>query len=308
MRRVIAGNGQDNTAAAVAYLAANKTLILRDLILIGAPEDPRSIWLTNHEAPVIYSPWGRFNTAVVKRDMVQCKIGTDAQSLSITWSPNTQATGTSISSASVAQLARLHFYDNWPVRIWRALMPTPGDADTLGCVDWFGGRIDTVSPKRNQIVFNVKSFLDVLTQKVPSTVIETTNTLASTAAVTLPPGDPSIPVFECVAGSTENYIIANCTAPSAGKIYPGNQFAGGYMVFLSGTGALLPGFWSAIGQNGMYTSGLGEEYSQFEIYASLPWPPAPGADNFYVSMTPPLGAEDGDFYGFPYVPNPQSGV
>lgn len=308
MRKVIGGNGLDNTAAAQAYLAANKTLMLRDLILIGEPEDPRSIWLTNHEAPVIYSPWGRFNPAVVTRDRVQCKIGTDAQSLSITWSPNLQTTGTTIASASVAQLARLHFFDNWPVRIWRALMPTPGDADTLGCVDWFGGRIDTVQPSRNKIVFNVKSFLDVLTQKVPSTVIETTNTLASTAAVTLPPGDPSIPVFECVAGSTEDYIIADCTSPSAGKIYSGNIFAGGYMVFLSGAGATLNGAWSAIGQNGAWTDGFGTKHSQFELYAALPWPPTPGVDTFYVSMSAPVNMADENFYGFPFVPSPQSGV
>jgi hypothetical protein len=148
--------------------------------------------------------------------------------------------------------------------------------------------------------------MDVLTQKVPSTVVEVTNTLAGTTPVNLPAGDPSIPVFACIAGSTETYIIADCTGPTAHKIYSGNLFAnGGYMVFLSGTGATLAGAWSAIGQNGEITVGS-THYSQFELYSSLPWPPTPGVDTFYVSTAPPIDVSDEGSFGFPYVPVPQS--
>lgn len=313
MRRVIGGNGQDNTVATQAWLLSGNSFILRDLIIIGYPEDPRSIWMTNHEAPVIYSPYsGVFSPAAVTRGQVSAKIGLDVQKLTVTWSPSNNASTANTASASPAQRARLHFYDNWPVLVLRAFMPTPGDANTLGCAEWFGGRVDTVNVERNKLTFNVNSFLNVVTQKVPSTVIETTNTLASTAAVTLPAGDASVPVFKCFTGSTEDYIIADCISPSAGKVYAGNVFSGGYMVFLSGAGATLAGAWSAIGENGAFTDGDDNRHSQFEIYNALPWPPTPFADGsgdtFYVSTAAPVNISGEGNFGFPYVPNPQSGV
>ena len=308
MRQVINGAGQDNTLATQAWLAVHRNWLLRDLILIGEPEDPRALWLTNHEAPVLYSPYGVFKPAVVTRGVVTAKIGLDVQKMTVTWSPSNQTSTANVGTASPAQLVRLHFYDNWPVRILRAFMPAPGDANTLGCAEWFGGRVDTASTERGKIVFNCSSFLNVITQKVPSAVVEVTNTLASTAAVTRPAGDASIPTFQCYAGSTENYIIADCLSPTANNIYSGNEFAGGYMVFLAGTGATLAGAWSAIGQNGRFTDGSGNHHSEFKIYAPLPWPPTPGVDKFYVSKTAPINLGDENYYGFPYVPNPQSAV
>ena len=309
MRRVIGGNGQDNTIAAQAWLAMTANPILRDLILIGYPEDTRSIWLTNHEAPVIYSPYaGVFAPAVISRDKVKATIGLDVQSFAITWSPSNLAITSNASSASPAQLARMHVFDNWPVRILRAFMPTPGDANTLGCADWLGGRIETVSVERNKLTFNCKTYLDVINQKVPSTVIETTNTLAGTTAFTLPPGAASVPIFSCIAGSTENNILADCTSPTAGQIFNDDTFAGGYMIFLGGTGATLAGAWSAIGENSRYTDGSHNDHSRFEIYNPLPWPPTPGVDTFYVSTSAPINLGDESYYGFPYVPNPQSAI
>jgi hypothetical protein len=313
MRKVIGGNGADNTAAALAWLAAGNNFLMRDLIIIGRPEDPRSIWMTNHEAPVIYSPYdGTFMPAVVTRGQVSCKIGLDVQKLNLTWSPSNNASTVNTVSASPAQLARLHFYDNWPVLILRALMPTPGDANTIGCTVWFGGRVDTVTVERNQLAFSLNSYLNVVTQKVPSTVIETTNTLASTAAVTLPAGDTSVPVFQCFTGSSEDQIIADAVSPDPGNIYAGNVFSGGYMVFLSGPGATLAGAWSAIGGNGKFTDGDGNNHSIFSIYSALPWPPTPfvdgSGDRFYVSTAAPVDISGEGNFGFPFVPNPQSGV
>ena len=60
MRKVIGGNGQDNTVAAQAWLMAGNKFTFRDLILIGRPEDPRSIWMTTHEGPVICRRWACF--------------------------------------------------------------------------------------------------------------------------------------------------------------------------------------------------------------------------------------------------------
>ena len=310
MRVTQAGDQSISTAAVQAYLNGTDSPILRDLYIIGPPESPNALYLTNHEAPVLYSPYGTFQPSVITRDGVKAQVGLDAQELGITWSPGRLASDatTNTTTATPYQLAAQHFYDNWPVLILRCFMPTPGDANTLGCAIWFGGRVHNCETGRNRIKFNTKSYLDVLTQKVPSTVIEVTNTLASTTPVTLPAGDPSIPIFECVAGSTENFIIADCLSPTAHKIYSGNLFAnGGYMVFLSGVGATLAGAWSAIGQNGEQTVGS-THYSEFELYASLPWPPTPTVDKFYVSKAPPINLGDEGSFGFPYVPTPQQGV
>lgn len=311
MRQVIDGNGVDSTAATQAYLAGTEKPQMQDLILIGDVDDPKAIWLTNYEAPILYPPYGRFFPAVVKRGMVEAKIGLDAQSLSIDWSPGAPAKSSatvSTSTASPYQLAAQHFYDNWPVIILRLFMPSPGDAMTLGCALWFGGRVQNCTVGRNKITFDTKSFLDVVNQKVPSTVIEVTNTLASTAAVSLPAGDASIPTFECFTGSSEDLILADCLSPSAGNIYDDDEFAGGYMVFLSGTGATLAGAWSAIASNGKFEDGDGNNHSSFTLYSPLPWPPTPGVDTFYVSKTAPINLADEGSLGFPYVPAPQQAV
>ena len=310
MRQTQAGDQSISTAAVQAYLASTDAPILRDLYIIGPPESPNALYLTNHEAPLLYSPYGTFQPAVIERDGVKAEIGLDVIEMSVTWTPGRLATTatTNTTTATPYQLARQHFYDNWPVLILRCFMPTPGDANTLGCAIWFGGRIHTCEPGRNRIKFNLKSYTDVLSQKVPSTVVEVTNTLASSTPVTLPTGDATVPTFKCIAGSTANYIIADCLSPTAHRVYSGNLFAkGGYMVFLSGAGATLAGAWSAIGQNGEITIG-GTHYSQFEIYQALPWPPTPTVDTFYVSKAPPINLGDEGAFGFPFVPAPQQGV
>lgn len=307
MRKVIGGNGADNTLATQAWLAGTSEPCLRDLVILGPPENPKSLWMTNHEGPVLYTPYGEFAPAVFTRDGVKASVGLDPQSLALTWSPGAAAQASATANtltASPYQLAAQHFYDNWPILILRAFMPVPGDADTLGCAEWFGGRVQNCAVSRNSIRFNLKSFLDVVSQKVPSTVVEVTNTLASTVAVTLPPGDTSVPIFQCIAPSSENFLVADCLSPSSGKIYSGDLFAGGYAVFLSGSGATLAGAWSAIGQNGAYTDGAGNKHSNFTLYDPLPWPPTPGVDSFYVSKTAPINLGDEEFYGFPYCPDP----
>jgi hypothetical protein len=187
-------------------------------------------------------------------------------------------------------------------------MPTPGDANTLGACAWFGGRIGQTTVGRNQIQFSINSFLDVITQKVPANVIESTSTLAGYTGATIPPGDASIPIFQVFTGSTTNVIIADCQTPTFHKIYSGNLFVGGYMVFLSGTGATLAGVWSAIGANGEFTDGVGNSHSNFSIYSALPWAPTPTVDKFYVSKAAPINASEGAYFGFGYVPSPQTAV
>lgn len=58
MRRVTDGNGNDSTTALAAWLGVNDELWLRNLYIIGDPDDPASLWLTDHESPLVWSCWG----------------------------------------------------------------------------------------------------------------------------------------------------------------------------------------------------------------------------------------------------------
>ena len=60
MRKVIGGDGSDTTLATQAHLNSTDDPIIRDLYIIGPPESPNALYLTNHEAPVFYRPYGTF--------------------------------------------------------------------------------------------------------------------------------------------------------------------------------------------------------------------------------------------------------
>jgi hypothetical protein len=304
MRKCINGAFADTTSVCMAYLASTPNPLIRHLILIGDPEDPFSYRLTDHEGPVQYNPWGTFSPSVVSRGQVKAEIGLTVQSLSLEWSPSNLAFTQSQATANPYQLARQHFYDNWTVRIWRIFMPTPGDANTLGGCEWFGGRIADTQVERGKITFTINSFMDVLTQKLPPNVIESTSTLASYTAATIPAGDASVPTFSVVAGTSTTVILADTLTPTANRIYETNVFVAGYMIFLASAGATLAGFWSAIGSNLEFTDGNGNHHNQFNIYSPFPWAPTPGVDTFYVSTAAPINLADGDYFGFPFVPQP----
>lgn len=307
MRKCIGGDGSDTTAAAMNYLLTTPNPRVHHFYLIGDPDDSRAIWLSDYETPVLYPPIGTFYPAVVKKGAITARVGLEVQKTTIDWTPGNLVFSSSLATASPLQMARLHLYDNWPVRILKCFMPSPGDASTLGCCDWFGGRVGSVQTGRDGLQFSVSSFLDVVTQKLPANVIESTSTLAGYTGASLTDSETGQPTFSVIAGSTTTSVFADCTAPTAGKIYSGNKFVGGYMVFLDGPGATLAGYWSAIGNNGSATIG-GTAHSSFALYAPLPWAPTPGVDTFYVSPAAPINLADGDFYGFPYVPAPQTAV
>ncbi len=307
-RKCFDGYGNDTTAACVNYLHSTSTPLIRHLYLIGKPEDPRALRFTDHEAPVFFGDWGTFQPGVIKRGSITARVGLEVQKTSVEWTPDNLPFTQSIKTASPLQLARLHFYDNWPVRIFKVFMPTPGNAMTLGGCDWFGGRVGQVQVARNAIQFSISSFLDVVTQKVPANVIESTSTLSGYTAATLPPGDTTTPRFRIFTGSTTTQLYADCIAPTANHIYSGSLFVAGYICFLDGPGATLAGLWSEVGMNGSFTDGHGNTHSAFTIYTALPWAPTPGADTFYISKAAPINQADGAYYGFPYVPSPTTAV
>lgn len=314
MRSVLGGDGSDTTSAVAAWLSAGNEFAMANVYLIGEPEDPMALWLTDWESPLCWPIWTKekvapgtpnaFDPAVIKRSTVSSKIGLDVQTLTITWTPKAGTPSQSIATATPHQLAQLGFYDNWPVRVWTCYMPTPGDANTYGCSELFGGRIATPTVARNAITFKVNSWLDVVNHTVPTNVIELLNTAASYAGATPPAGFSQIPVFNVITGGSPTMVIGDCVSPSAHHIFSTNAFQRGFLVFKDGPGATLARMWSAIKANNSVNVS-GTNYNQFLLYAPLPWAPTPGVDTFYVSAAAPINQADGSYYGFPYVPNPE---
>lgn len=450
MKRVTGGAGQDTTSSVLTWLAAGGELTLATLYLIGEINDPQALWLTDWESPLLWSPWGTFQPAVVKRGTVSNKIGFEVDSLDISLSASTnlklpapivpylsaglnamavdspgvltslivhlwvfvgssyagpfhssefvlhssdlgtgnnfflsipsypyvssltavleyggqstslsslthplisnasasfimtvhsrygtltsfnvslsgvsgdkprqdvtvnvdslQATTIkSIGTSTVYQLAQVGYYDNWRVRAWTVYMPTPGDANTYGASELFGGRVADTTIERGDIKFKVSNFLDVVNQKVPTNIIELLNTAAAYAGATPPPGFSHIPQFNVVTGNSTTVVEGDCTNIGPHQIFTTNVFQHGFLVFNGGAGSTLGGIWSAIQQNVQVTIG-GIHYNQFILYAPLPWPPTPGVDTFYVSGASPINKADGSYVGFPYIPSPESAV
>ena len=313
MRQVISGAGVDSTSAAQAYLQSTpgEELRLADLYLFGELEDPNAIFITNWGSDLLWKPYGTFKAATIKRGTVTTKIGLEVTSLEITWSPKPAAWGQTISTANVYQKAYLGFYRNLKVRIFRTIMPTPGDASTYGAYELFGGRIANTDVSRGTIKFTINSFLDVLNMPVPPNVIETTNVLAGFTGATpvLADGETALAQFTVVAPTTADNILATCTSPTANKIYSNNKFLGGYIFF--NAGSTLAGAFTAIAGNFEVHLGGGVNVNQFFTYAPFPWAPTVG-DTFFVSSKFPLDAAAaqaaGVYQGFLYVPAPEAAV
>lgn len=304
MRQVISGAGADTTATVLAYLRAGNQFQLADLYLIGEADDPLALFLTNWPSPLFWSQFGAFNSAVISRSAITSEIGLEAKSCDVTWSPTNVTFTDSIPTTSPYELARLGIYDNRRVRIWRTFMPTAGDADTYGACEWFGGVVGSVEVTRAQIKFAVQNYAYVFDQKVPTGVIEVTNPLASYTGGTPPAGMSVMPMFEVVAGSTATVIYGDCiTSGFSGHIFTDDELDDGYLVFSAG--GTLAGLYSVIARNSEYIDGGGGHHNAFQIYSPMPWVPTVG-DVFYVSAKSPIDSADGDYYGFPYVPAPET--
>lgn len=300
-RKFTAGDGSDSTAAVIAYLRTARQIDYADLVLIGEVTDPDAIWLTSWASPLSYPVQGIFRPSNFTRGNVESKVGLTVASLEFHWRPQISQFTNTIGTASPYQLAQLGMYDNKKFRLWRTVMPTPGDANTFGACEYFGGRVSKSVIQAGEIVFTIDSFLNVLNQKVPIATIQSTSIIPGFTGATpvVVDGETNIPIFEAVAGSTQNVILGKCLSPTANKIYGNHKLRGGYLVFEPSSS--LNGVWSAIGDNFRFTQSHGVFFNYIQIYSPLPWPPAPG-DQFYVStQKDPLAAEG----SFLYVPSPE---
>jgi hypothetical protein len=320
MKKCIAGSGLDSTDAVKAYLKSGDPMWLATLYLLGEPEDPDALYLTDWESPLSWPCYGVFCNAVIKRGQITSKIGLDVQKCDVTWSPILVPDGPSpsIALSTVYELARAGYYDNWPARMWTAYMPTPGDADTLGCSELFGGWIQNLKISRGEVVFTVESFLNAVNQMVPINVIENTNTLASFKGATPPPDLSYIPQFivkdDGGAVNTNTILVGDMTSPIAHHHLDDHSLRGGYIVFNAVAGGTASRTWAAIGDNDSVAgpSGSGITYTRIHLYTALPWVPTPNVDTFYASGKFPVdrgsATAPGSYAGFPWVPAPASGL
>ena len=169
MKKVTSGSNQDSTTTVVAYLAAGNSFRICSLYMIGESDWPGMLLMTDYEAPLLWRPQGLFIPADIARGQVGSAVGLEVTSLDVYYRPS--------SDYSVYNTIMNGYYDNWPVRIWKAFMPTPGDVETYGCCELFGGRIGATTIAKAEVHFVVNSFLDVINQQVPNQVIELSNPL-----------------------------------------------------------------------------------------------------------------------------------
>lgn len=300
---MIGGDGSDTTAATKSFLDTHSDPFMANLYLIGELEDPGAQFLTDFEAPLSWPLYGIFRPGVTKRDTITAKIGLEVDDFSFEWSPPITPFTTDMATANPYQLARLHFYDAKPFKMFRTIGPTKGDANTFGACVLFGGRIKKSTPARAKITFVIESSASVFNAMIPPNVIEVTNPVAAYKGATpvLADGETVVARFTAAGGSNSTVVLGTATAPTAGKIYGRDKFRFGYLVFTSGP---LKGKWSAIGGNADLNAGAGVHYNQFSLYNALPWDPQPG-DQFYVSTAYPV---DGTASPFLHVPAPEQSI
>lgn len=302
MRQFLDGNGNDQTVAVVNAMQQGN-FRLKTLYLIGEPESPYSFWLTDWDTSLTWNLWGTFHPAVVKRGKIVSEAGLKVQSTELIWSPPVGNFTSVLADTSPYQQVRLGWFDNLPVRMWTCFMLKPGDVNTFGAMELFGGRIGDATFQRGQITFTVNCWLDTLDQNIPAALIEAANTVASFGGAKPPAGFSAIPYFDTVTGSTASLIIGDCTTPSAGYLFPANSLQNGFLVFQDGPGATLAGRFSAIAGNQAVSS-----HNNIQLYSLMPWAPTPGVDTFYVSAAWPYNQADGSYYGFPFVPDPTTAI
>jgi hypothetical protein len=322
VRAFIDGSGSDSSAAVRAYLAAHRQLEIADLYVINTAPNyvghylAKTFLLTDFASPLKWTHKGTFSPAVISRGEVESKIGLEADTLDITWSPldtDILATG---GSPSVTLLTALQgfgsgVFDNGTIEVWRCLMPLPGESvgspaitaklgncDVFGACMMFGGRIGNIEPDRQNVKITVVSRIDTLNTQVPTNLIEPTNILAQYVTGQIPPGGPA--TMSVVSGSTANKVFGDSNG-SPVVTMPAATYDSGYIVF--GGSSKLAGTY-----RGVRAQTVESGHHAFYLYEPLPFTPTAG--DTITAYTPIARDYAGaiasgvGYAGFPYVPSP----
>ena len=297
------GHQYDSRSSALYYLdGAGHVMCLKPFMNI--PSGQRSLGtqflLTDYPSSLVWDYKGKFLTAVISLGEVESKIGLEADTLDITWSPKDSDV---LGDGEVSALAAFGFglFDNGTVEVWRCVMPrhrdligSPGvparlgDCNTFGAALMFSGRIGDVTPDRAKVVMTVISRMDTLNVEVPTNIIEPTNVFAYCGVGQIPTG--GAPSFSVVAGSTTLIIYGD---PATDE----DLYDGGYLVF--GDNSKLSGVHARI-----LLQTVVEGHNAFYLSEALPFAPATG-DIFAAYVGLPLDAS-GKYGGFRWVPSPDN--
>lgn len=308
MRTFLDGSGADSTAAVESYLAAHRQLFPADLYVINTGPNyagqymGKTFLLTDHPSALVWNYRGVFSPGVISRGGVTSKIGLEADTLEVTWSPHDSDVLASDGSGNTLLSAIEGFgcgvFDNGTLEVWRCLMPAPGDAATLGACLLFSGRIGNIDPDRLKAAITVISVLEVLNEMVPTNLIEPTNIVAQYTTGQVLNDGPS--TFTLVAGSTAAVLYADPVSAPGGYTPADDLWTDGYVV-MDAPGKL----------GGSYRGVRSQQYGShhvFYLYEALPFAPQVGDTLSAFVYVPPdaagATAQGSEFDAFPYVPSP----
>lgn len=192
MRQFLDGNGVDTTATVTAFLSTHRALEVVDLYVIKpAPNYEgqylgKSFLVTNYPSPLLWNYKGVFKPADIDRDGIESKIGLEADTVQIRWMPRDTDILAFANDGVTPVLTALQaftrgIFDNGTVQIWRCIMPTSGDCNTLGACLLFEGRIGDIEINRALVSLTAISRLETLNEQVPTNIIEPTNVYAEYA-------------------------------------------------------------------------------------------------------------------------------
>jgi hypothetical protein len=321
VRAFIDGSGADSTTAVRAYLASHRQLNIADLYVINTAPNytghylGKQFLLTDYGSPLKWTYKGTFSPAVISRGEVESKIGLEADTLDITWSPldtDVLASGGSPSATILTALQGFGcgIFDNATVEVWRCLMPAPGESvgspaitaklgncDVFGACLMFAGRVGDTEPDRQSVKISVVSRIETLNIQVPTNLIEPTNILAQYLTGQIPAGGPSS--MSVVGGSTVIKVYADDTG-SPVVTMPAGTYDSGYIVF--GGSSHLAGTYRGVRVQTVETG-----HHAFYLYEPLPFTPTAGDTiTAYVPIARDYAgaiASGVGYAGFPYVPN-----
>lgn len=229
MRKFIDGNGADSTPAVRAYFDSHvdvEECNFYEFNLSGFAGSGFSKFFrfTDWYLPLKWSYWGSvgsgstFTPAQIIRGPITTKIGFENQTLDITLAFNkddSQIVLTGFPDYPTYYLkdaAREGFFDQMMVRVWRCVMPKPGDADTFGAMALWIGNVSKVTMTRLGCNIQVESILQFLDKQVPPFVIDSNNLYSLQAAE----ADRVEFDFTLLGGSTRNILVADLAGDATG--------------------------------------------------------------------------------------------